>query len=182
MTEDFSSDGLLSYLREETVAGRMHPATARSRRKAAEELFPYLDDAEREDLRRLDLGNLAARVEESPRGDLRAELVDLYAQRLSGALEAYLGSYGATPGSGSAAPVRAAAPRTDETALQPEEERALESVRLSFDRYKADVIPVPLGHGRVVYIHGMPADLTTAEAHKIARVVQAFAGGDEEDG
>ena len=177
MSGDYSSDGLLSFLRDATVAGLMHPATARSRRKAAQALFAYLNEGERADLRNLNLEQLAARIHDAPQDDLRGELVGLYSQRLSGALEDYF-TFAESQGSATVAAPSSSAPQSSSDA-QPAEARALESVRLSFNSYRADVIPVPLGTGRVVYIHGMPADLSAAEAEKIARVVQAFASEDD---
>ena len=55
------------------------------------------------------------------------------------------------------------------------EDSALESVHLGFDRQRAKVMPIPLEKGRVVYLHDLPADLTLAEARKIARVLEALA-------
>lgn len=43
-------------------------------------------------------------------------------------------------------------------------------------RYEADsgIIPVPIRRDCTVRIHGLPADLTTAEAEKVAAVVKAY--------
>jgi hypothetical protein len=181
MAQDYSSEGLLSFLREETLAGRLHPATARSRRKAVEALRGFLDDAEQADLRKLDLSALTQRIGDGPRGELRTEVIELYLQRLASALEDYLGSR-SPPAAAPAGPAISPAsvtPSRENTSDDSAEVRMLEAVRLSFDRYRADVLPIPLARGRIVYLHGMPADLTPAEARKIARIVEAFASREE---
>jgi hypothetical protein len=80
---------------------------------------------------------------------------------------------------------RAARPQTpslrDKQSPRSREERALETVRLSAPRQRPDVIPIPLKQGRVVYLHGIPADLSPQEASKISRVVEALASEPEED-
>ncbi len=62
-----------------------------------------------------------------------------------------------------------------------EDRSALEAVRLSFNRYRADIVPIPLGPDRVVYLHDVPSDLTVDEARKIARVVEALGSPVERD-
>ncbi|MEM9760812.1 MAG: hypothetical protein AAF933_16350, partial [Pseudomonadota bacterium] len=59
-------------------------------------------------------------------------------------------------------------------------QRALEAVHLGMDRMRADVFPIPLDEDRVVFLHGIPHDLTPAEAGKIIRVVEALAQGIED--
>jgi hypothetical protein len=209
MARDFSSEGLLDFLREAALRGSMHPATARSRRKAAEALLSQLSDDEASDLRRLDFATLRSRLAGSPTNSLRPEVADLYAERLAAALDDYrqaLESRAArmrTPADAAGAPSDAgAASDTDEgaamsramgetvprgaapgpSALREEDLRALESVRLSLDRQRTDVFPIPLARDRVVFLHGLPHDLTDAEARKIGRVVRALAGdGDESE-
>ncbi|MEE4278332.1 MAG: hypothetical protein V2I82_07715 [Halieaceae bacterium] len=204
MSEEFSSRGLLAYLREAAVTGRLRPATARSRRKAAEALLPFLDAGEAADLRALDIGVLRRRIVDSPRADLRAEVALVYAERLAEALDDYLGDYlgdpspadrgarGSTPPSagpstrsGDSA-VTKAAYAVDESRLKAEspermqeiEARALEAVQLRSDGYRPDVFPIPLGPNRIVYLHGLPQDLTPAEARRIARILEALASTD----
>ena len=183
MATDFSSTAFLGFLREAAVAGQLHPAVARSRRKAAESLFDYLSDDEKADLRSLDMEALARRVHEARDGALRDEVIDLYAGRLQDALDDYLRFSSAGTGGAAAAPSRAMGSRTPgarRSAGSPED-AALESIRLSFDRHRADVMPIPLGEGRVVYLHDLPADLSLAEARRIARVLEALAV-DADDG
>lgn len=190
----YAGDDLLTWLREAALARHIHPATARSRRKAAEALFPYCRPEEIADLRRLNLQDLRARVADLPQGSLRPEVADLYLERLRSALREYLAEASARQdgaGAGSAAgPVAGIEATTGEITAGREGAEgddghsftssssavsALEAARLRLDQHRADIIPVPLGDDRVVFLQGIPADLTAAEAAKIARVVQALA-------
>lgn len=177
MAADYSTDGLLDFLRESALAGRMHPALARSRHKAAEALFAHLSQEEAADLRALDLDSLRGRLADLPRGNLRPEVVELYTERLSGALDDY---FAATRDGVPSRPAGGAGGADGEDPGAADR-RALEGVRLSFNRHRDDVIPVPLAPDRVIYLHGVPADLTPSEARKVARVLEALAwdGSDE---
>ncbi|MEM8489858.1 MAG: hypothetical protein AAF756_03455 [Pseudomonadota bacterium] len=181
MSRDFSSESLQSFLREAAVTGRMHPATARSRRKAAEALVAHLSSAEATDLRNLDFAALRDRIANSPSSDLRPEVADLYIERLAAALVAYAE---ALPEVSSSSKPDAMSP-PEALSVEPggkrsqsrddiEAQRALEAVHLGMDSIREDVFPIPLGDDRVVFLHGVPHDLTAAEARKIARVVEAL--------
>lgn len=198
-TGRYAGEDLLDWLREAALARQIHPATARSRRKAAEALFPYCRPEEIEDLRRLNLQDLRARVADLPPGSLRPEVADLYLERLRSALRDYLADASARqPEAGEGAAGLSAA---SEAAIEGRtgaggrgdggaggrapppaaDLSALEAARLRLDQHRADIIPVPLGDDRVVFLQGIPADLTVAEARKIARVVEALAAPADDD-
>lgn len=178
MAGEHSKEGLLTYLREAALSGRLHPAVARSRHKAAEALFAHISEDEAADLRRLDLAALESRLTDLPRGNLRPEVVTLYVGRVSEALEEYFSATPSTTSPGQTAP----GSQTDDTGAELVEDRAaLEAVALSFNRYRADIVPIPLADDRVVYLHGVPADLTVEEARKIARVVEALGSTVDDD-
>jgi hypothetical protein len=181
MAADFSRDSLLAFLREAAITGRMHPATARSRRKAAEALFAKLSDGEAADLRTLDLAALTARFAHPRDGGPRSDLLELYAERLRGALEDY-SRFLLAPDDfvASVSPAQGATAR-DSEAARSGEEQALEAVHLYASHLRPDIIPVPLAPGRTVYLQGVPADLTSAEARKIARVIEALADGEDSE-
>ncbi|EAQ96845.2 hypothetical protein [Congregibacter litoralis] len=180
MHKDYSSEGLLAFLREATLAGRMAPALARSRRAAARVLFAELTEGEAADLRQLSIDALKSRLLNIQGDGLRREVVELYAERLQGALDDYFRFVEAPDSFVSKAVPQAASPR-DKQSTKTREERALETVRLSAPGQRPDVIPIPLNKDRVVYLHGIPADLTPKEARKISRVVEALADDAEVD-
>ncbi len=179
MAGEYSKQALLTYLREAALSGRLHPAVARSRHKAAEALLAYISEEEAADLRRLDLQALETQLIDLPRGNLRPEVVALYTQRLGEGLEEY---FSAATTLGAAATYATTSPGGEAGAPPSAEDRsALEAVRLSFNRYRADIVPIPLGPDRVVYLHDVPSDLTVDEARKIARVVEALGSPVERD-
>lgn len=180
MTTEYSSDGLLNFLREAALAGRMTPAVARTRRAAAEALFEKLTESEAADLRTLDLDALMARFLDIHGGGLRSEVVQLYGERLYDALVDYFRFREAPEGFQSQRPRTLNATRHG-VAMEGEEMRALETVRLSAPNQRPDVMPVKLGADRVVYLHGIPADLTPAEARKLSRVIEALADTGESE-
>ena len=181
MSTDYSSDGLFTFLREATLAGRMTPAAARSRRAAAAALFARLTESESGDLRQLDIEELKSRFRDTQIDGLRREVVDLYATRLEGALDDYFRFVESPSDFFSSATPHQSVQRRDKQAASPFEERALETVRLSAVRQRPDVIPIPLDTGRIAYLHGIPADLTPGEARKIVRVVEAFINDPDEE-
>jgi hypothetical protein len=188
METDYSSDGLLTFLREAALAGRMTPAVARTRRAAAEALFEKLTATEAEDLRNLELDALMARFLDIHGSGLRSEVVQLYGERLYDALDDYFRFLRAPEEFKSRRPRALTTPRRSGDSgdsgdnADAEETRALEAVRLSAPTQRPDVMPVQLGEGRVVYLHGIPPDLTTAEARKLARVIEALADDEERAG
>lgn len=181
MTASYSADCLLTFLKDVVVAGHMPAATARSRSQAARALMAYFTEGERNDLRILELDALRARLAEDQGGSLRPEVADLYIERFECALEDFLPfaeALGESETGIAPQPVPAAEYAPEE---RPEDRRALESARLRFDRNRSDIVPIPLPRGSTVYVHGLPPDLSPAEAEKIARVVAALADdGDHE--
>lgn len=179
MAGSYSSESLLRFLKDVVVAGHMPPTTARSRSNAARALLAYLTDGENSDLRVLDIDALRSRIAEDQSGALRPEVADLYIERLESALADFL-PFAEAPDAFEAGRASDSyqEPRV-ELEEPPEDRRALESARLRFDRNRPDIIPIPLPRGSTVYVHGLPADLSPAEARKIARVIAALA--DSED-
>lgn len=181
MSTEYSSKSLLTFLRKTTLAGHIPPAVAKSRRAAADTLFEKLTESESADLRQLNIDALSSRFLDIQGGGLRSEVVELYADRLRAALDDFF-RYVESPHEFVSLPAHQdGARRREEHSPRSREERAMEAVRLSAPSQRPDVVPVPLEVGRVVYLHGIPADLTPQEAGKISRVVAALANepGDE---
>ena len=175
MTGDYSREGLLTFLRDAAVAGHLNPATARSRRNAAEQLFAQLSDAEAADLRQVDVERLKARVHDLQGDQIRPEVLDLYAERLRSALADYFRFVEAPDGFVASASAERGAARRRSPQSRTQEQQALEQVRLGATNHRPDVLPIQLGRERVVYLHGVPVDLSAEEARRIARVIEALA-------
>src|SRR5210317_391981 len=91
MTEkDYSHTAFLEFLKSAAVAGLISPATARSRKLAAEQLMIQLKTHERQDLRQLDVDELCSRFHKLQGSTIRPENIQVYNKRLCGALKDFI--------------------------------------------------------------------------------------------
>ena len=91
MTEkDYSQTAFLKFLREGAVTGITSPATARSRKLAAEQQLVQLKSHERLDLRLLDVDELCSRFHKLQGSTIRPEEVEVYKERLCNALKDFI--------------------------------------------------------------------------------------------
>lgn len=173
---DYSAEALLRFLKQAGMEGLINPAAARARRNAVEQLAAELTEAERVDLRRLKVTELASRIHKLDGSSIRSEALALYAERFEMALSDFIAwtddpmhfqSLGSER--------RRAIPRGQ---LDPELEIA-ERITLESAREQAGMIPISLRGDITVYIANLPADLSRSEAERIARVVRAYADEDE---
>jgi hypothetical protein len=172
--KDYSQTAFLKFLRESAVTGITKPATARSRKLAAEQLLVQLKSPERADLRIVDVDELCSRFHKLQGSTIRPETVQLYKERLCGALKDFI-NWTADPGQfqsveGDKPEAVMVAARDD-----PGQAQAREELVLNPPRSPHDIFPVPIREDLVVYLQNIPLDLTRAEAHKIAAVVKALA-------
>ena len=79
---DYSEAAFLDFLRQGTMAGLIRPGTARSRKKAAEQLLVQLKSNERVDLRQLDIDELCTRFHKLQGSTIRPETLQIYNDRL----------------------------------------------------------------------------------------------------
>jgi hypothetical protein len=172
--KDYSQTAFLKFLRESAVTGITKPATARSRKLAAEQLLVQLKSPERADLRILDVDELCSRFHKLQGSTIRPETLQLYKERLCGGLKDFI-SWTSDPGKfqsveGEKPEAVVVAARDD-----PGQARAREELALNPPRSPHDIFPVPIREDLVVYLQNIPLDLTRAEAGKIAAVVKALA-------
>jgi len=169
---DYSKNGLMQFLKEAAVTGIMNPGVARSRKTAAQKLLDHLNAEERINLRQLDVDELCSRIHKMEDSSIREEAMNLYNARLKSALDDYfnyLQNPEAFTSTGSnMAPVKPVQKRDQE------EQRALESIALHHAGTQDDIIPIPLREDLIVYLQGLPLNLSQAEADKIVHVVKAY--------
>jgi hypothetical protein len=178
--KDYSQTAFLQFLRESAVTGITKPATARSRKLAAEQLLVQLKSPERADLRILDVDELCSRFHKLQGSTIRPETLELYKERLCSALRDFV-SWTSDPGKfqsveGIKPEAVLVAERDD-----PGQARAREELVLNPPRSPHDIFPVPIREDLVVYLQNIPLDLTRAEARKIAAVVKALAVPEKDD-
>ncbi|NBD96037.1 MAG: hypothetical protein GVY11_06150 [Gammaproteobacteria bacterium] len=173
----YSVDRLLAFLKYAGMEGLVNPVSARSRRNAVEQLAVELTEAERGDLRNLDVDELASRFHKLEESSLRMEALELYAERFRLALADFL-AWNENPASfDTVGSERARAiPRGPggRSGIGPDQEVA-ERIALASTENPLNVVPVSLGENRTVHIAGLPLDLQAGEAEKICRVIRAFA-------
>ncbi len=174
MTTDYSTRALLQFLKDAGMNGQINPATARSRRLAAESLLQDLPAREQNDLRELCLDSLCAKINKQESSQLRPEVVDLYRDRLQLALDDFLAWH--------SDPDEFEASIDDSDALRhrrgqrsrSEHELAREEIELKKTDLNPDLLPVKIRPDKIVYIQNLPLDLTVAEADKINAVIKAM--------
>jgi hypothetical protein len=177
--KDYSQQAFLEFLRQGAVTGITKPATARSRKLAAEHLLVQLKSHERIDLRLLDVDELCSRFHKLQGSTIRPETIQLYNERLTSALKDFL-SWTSDPSS-----FQSIEGEKQEAILvadrdTPGQAEAREELTLDPPRSPHDIFPVPLREDLVVYIQNVPLDMTQAEARKIAAVVSALALPEED--
>lgn len=180
MTEkDYSQSAFLKFLREGAVTGLTSPATARSRKLAAENLLVQLKPHERADLRLLDVDELCSRFHKLQGSTIRPENIQLYNERLCGALKDFI-SWTSDPAGFQS--IEGEKPEAVLVAARdtPGQAQAREELALNPPRSPHDIFPIPIREDLVVYLQNVPLDLTRAEARKIAAVVQALALPEED--
>ncbi|MGB5292570.1 MAG: hypothetical protein WBN41_14095 [Lysobacterales bacterium] len=177
--KDYSQTAFLKFLREGAVTGLTNPATARSRKLAAENLLIQLKPHERADLRLLDVDELCSRFHKLQGSTIRPESIQVYNDRLCGALKDFIAwtsdpaSFTSVEGEKSEAVVVAARDT-------PGQAQAREELALNPPRSPHDIFPIPIREDLVVYLQNVPLDLNQAEARKIAAVVHALVLPEEE--
>ena len=172
--KDYSQSAFLKFLRQGAVTGLTSPATARSRKLAAEQLPIQLKPNERSDLRQLDVDELCSRFHKLQGSAIRPESIQVYNERLCGALKDFISWTDDPAGFQS---VEGEKPEALLVAARdtPGQAQAREELALKPPRSPHDIFPIPIREDLVVYLQNVPLDMTRAEANKIAAVVQALA-------
>ena len=176
---DYSQTAFLKFLRQGAVTGITSPATARSRKLAAEQLLLQLKSHERLDLRLLDVEELCSRFHKLQGSTIRPESIEVYKERLSGALKDFIAWTKDPAGFQS---VEGEKPEAVVIAARdtPGQAQAREALTLNPPRSPHDIFPIPIREDLVVYLQNVPLDMTQAEARKIAAVVKALALPEED--
>ena len=178
--QNYSKNGLLEFLKEAAVTGIMNPGVARSRKTAAEKLLGHVTAEERINLRLLDVDELCSRIHKMEDSSIREEAMNLYNARLKAALDDYF-NYLKSPETFTSTGSNMA-PAKQVQKRDQEEQKALESIALHHAGTQDDIIPIPLREDLIVYLQGLPLNLSQAEADKIVHVVKAYVQHSGDDG
>lgn len=172
----YSLNSLLKFLKYAGMEGLINPASARSRRNAAEQLGSEMTAAERADLRLVDVDELASRFHKLEESSIRSEALDLYAQRLKMALTDFFAWMEDSAGFKSIGGERHRAIRRGPAGVSAisREQEAAEQIALEATENPSSIVPIPLRDQLVVYVANLPLNLSAEEADKISRVIQAY--------
>ena len=147
--KDYSQTAFLKFLREGAITGITSPATARSRKLAAEHLLIQLKSHERIDLRLLDVDELCTRFHKLQDSSIRPESLKLYNTRLKSALLDYFAWIDDPEGFVTVgAENRSLRKRQDaDKQIRSAENKALEEIKLGAPEKPGEILPVPIRLG-----------------------------------
>ncbi len=184
-TKGYSTSELLKFLDYASEKGLMKPATANSQRAACSQVFAVLEETERQDVRSLSLEAAFERFTNLKGSNLKPDSMRTYKHRLEKAIEGFL-NYKKDPANwrpSVQARMRAGKKNGSEKRPIREGEHDMEPVRQGEGGGAAPlVIPFPLREGVVIRIAGVPTDLKTSEAKRMAAFIATLATDFEPSG
>lgn len=177
MTHEFSEKQLIEFLDYTAKKGLVNGTTASARKAAVRALLDIADANERSDVRVIDIDHLANRFANLRGSDFTPASLNTYKSRFTSArtdfLEYRKNPLGFKPTGVSRARRSPDKAKKIEPTLQAPGTSGPQS--LSSISGGAVIIPIPIRPDAIVQIAGLPADLTKAEANKVAKVILAFA-------
>ena len=180
MDKDYSLAGLRKFLDFAGQKGLMERATANARKTAADKILGVLDPNEVTDLRQVDLEMASHRFMNLQGAEYKPETLRVYASRVKSAVadftqwvenpSTYRPSTGRTR-SDNGRRVESRTKTTSKEAPPPPVSPAPQTPPMQAGPL---TVPVPIRSDLYVTINGIPPDLTSDEAEKIANVIRAF--------
>lgn len=164
--------------------GLMNPATAQSRKASASAVFSVLTETEAEDLSTIDFDDVMNRFQHLKGQKLSPGSLRTYKSRAKSSLDDFI-RYLEDPSNFRAkSPAGTRAPRSKKGSQQSRilpDEIEFRPVSSSIENVGStasvadSIFPIPLRSNLIVYVQGLPFDLSKAEARKIANVITAMA-------
>jgi len=177
MSNAYSVDELLGFLDHAAEKGLMPPATATALAVACRNVFGVLSDEEKKDVGRLDLDAVVKRFQNKRAKDFTGPTLKEYGRRVHRAVNLFL-EWREDPANFQA-PTRATSPtRRRKPDSEPEIEPGSAVTTLGSTPQASPgtyQTAVPLGRDRIVTLLNVPADLTKAEAKRLAAFVEMLA-------
>jgi hypothetical protein len=174
MSNTYSVDDVLGFLDHAAEKGLMPPATATALSVACRNVLGVLSDEERQNLSGQDLNSVIRRFQNKRARDFTAPTLKEYARRVHRAVNLFL-EWRNDPAN-FRAPTRAtSSTRKRKNDSEPEVEPELPLTQVGA---APQVLPgtyqtaVPLSRDRIVTLLNVPADLTKAEAKRLAAFVE----------
>lgn len=174
---DYSVKSLVDFLGYAANKGLLNKSTANAKRIAVERIFEVAEEAERGDVREVDLASLMHRFMNLAGAGFKPDSLSTYQSRVRSGIDEFLAwksnPMGFKPSKRGAANKTSRVASRAEVATEPPQAGQIQS----FNQQTAQThsLPIPIRSNLIVLIQGMPFDLTKAEANKIAKVVMAMA-------
>lgn len=178
-----SREALLGFLDYLGQKGLMNATTARSRKASVNGVLGILSEEEADDVSTLDLDELMHRFSNLQGSKFTPESLQTYKSRVKASIEDFLRyldnplTFRANTPTGTrkardkSAPAKATAKSSTAPVQAPQPPASRHTAADS-------ILPIPVRADLIVYVQGLPFDLTTAEANKIANVIKAMAATD----
>lgn len=170
MTE-YSKDKLLEFLDFLAGKGLMNKATVAARKAATNTVLGILDPSEAQDLRNIDMDDVAARFADLNGTKFKPDSVKVYKSRVSSALEDFK-KFKASPQTFKPSIGISKTPSNPKGAK--EDANIYKKVEPA-ETGPGITFPIPIRPDVVIKISGIPSDLTKKEASKVANVILALA-------
>jgi len=176
MANTYSADDLLEFLDHAGDRGLMPAATAQALAVATRNVLGILSDAEKADLRQLDLDAIVRRFTNKRAKDFNPSSLKEYGRRIRRAVDLFL-SWRDDPANFTVKTRTTAGPRKRDKELGSDEPMTRET---STEQVPDEVAgtyrsAIPIRPGLVVTLVNIPNDLTSAEAERIAGFVRMLA-------
>ncbi len=183
MNNSRSRSELLDFLDYLARKGLMNKATVSARKAAANKVLSVLDDSEAEDVSILDIDDIMGRFNNLNGGKYTPDSLAAYKSRLKTAIDDFL-SYLRNPMAfkpGMSSNGRKTTDRQKQKLNKSNQKNGSDlSTNFPVDRSHIPIatpmiLPIPLRTDLTIFIQGLPYDLSSAEANKIANVIKAMA-------
>jgi len=175
-----SLDDLLEFLDWMSSKGFMAKNTAFGRKAACSAVLGILDPEEREDVTQVDMDQVMARFTTLQGKKYAPRSLRVYRGRTQNSILDFI-RYKADPENfkAQATASKSSEPSKSKKRRDPVDTSSPSPVSASSaPMHSPNVYPIPIRADLVVRIHGLPFDLTKAEAERIANVVKAMAAAE----
>jgi len=184
MNKDYSVAALRKFLEFAAQRGLMPRETANARKTSVEKVLGVLDPSETTDLRSVDLESAFRRFTTLQGSGYKPQSLRVYESRTKSAVSEFIqwadspSTY--KPTKGRAKTVARSSKASTQRRIEPDADNAApylqrpSSASLTLPSAGMLVVPIPIRSDLCVTISGLPSDLTSDEAEKIANVIHAF--------
>lgn len=183
MSAPRSREELLKFLGYVGNKGLLSPATVESRKASVNKVLGILDEEEAADVSKIDLDDVMRRFANLHGQGYTADSLRTYKSRTKSSIDDFLRYVDNPLGFKVGGPRRERRPKVGRS--NGDRQEAAPTVPTSSGTHSAaipaasiGIVPVPIRSDLTVHIQGLPFDLTSREAKKIANVILAMATDD----